>query len=65
MKNFPSLLAVIGAWLCAFGFIHLGIVAFLASSLYAIIAQEDTSIFTLAFLAANSVAFFRLTYAAI
>jgi hypothetical protein len=60
MKNFPSLLAVIGAWLCATGFVLFGIIAFLCSSLVAIYINEDHSIFTFAFFAANIVAFFRL-----
>jgi len=60
MNNFPSLLAVIGAWLCATGLIPPGIVAFLASSIVAIYINEDHSIFTFAFFAANIVAFFRL-----
>lgn len=60
MNNFPSLLAVIGAWLCAVGLILPGIVAFLASSIVAIYINEDHSGFTLAFFAANIVAFFRL-----
>lgn len=66
MKNFPSLLAVIGAWLCAFGFVLPGIIAFLFSSAYAILVQEqeDTSVFTLAFFAANLFAFVRLLNAA-
>ncbi len=60
MNNFPSLLAVIGAWLCAVGLILPGIVAFLASSIVAIYINEDRSIFTFAFFAANIVAFIRL-----
>ena len=60
MKNFPNLLAVIGAWLCATGFVLFGIVAFLASSIVAIYINEDHSSFTFAFFAANIVAFFRL-----
>ncbi len=60
MNNFPSLLAVIGAWLCAVGLILPGIVAFLASYIVAIYINEDHSIFTFAFLAANIVAFIRL-----
>lgn len=61
MKNFPSLLAVVGAWLCAFGLVLPGIVAFLLSSLWAIFVQKDTGFFTLAFFAANVFAFVRLT----
>ena len=60
MKQFPSLLAVIGAWLCATGFILPGIIAFLASSAWAVFVEEDTGFFTLAFFAANIVAFSRL-----
>ncbi len=60
MNNFPSLLAVIGAWLCAVGLILPGIVAFLASSIVAIYINEDHSWYALAFFAANIVAFFRL-----
>ena len=65
MKNFPSLMAVIGAWLCAFGFVQFGIVAFLFSSIWAIIVQEDTSVFTMLFFAANIFAFWRILGAAI
>lgn len=65
MKNFPSLLAVIGAWLCVAGFVPFGIAAFIASSVYAIIVEEDTSIYTLLFFSANLVAAARITYAAI
>lgn len=65
MKNFPSLMAVVGAWFCAFGFVQLGIVAFLISSIWAIIVQEDTSVFTMLFLSANIVAFWRILGAAI
>lgn len=61
MKKFPSLLAVIGAWLCAFGLVSFGLAAFLFSSLWAIVVEEDTSIYTLAFLLANLVAFCRVT----
>lgn len=60
MKNFPSLLAVIGAWLCATGLILPGIVAFLCSSIVAIYINEDHSGLTLAFFAANIFSFFRL-----
>jgi hypothetical protein len=60
MKNFPSMLAVIGAWLCATGFYTVGIIAFLIGSLYSIIIDEDTSVYTLAFLGANIVAFYRV-----
>lgn len=58
MKNFPSLLAVIGAWLCAFGFILPGLIAFIFASVYAIVVQEDINFYTLAFFAANLFAFF-------
>lgn len=60
MKDFPSALAVIGAWLCACGFVLPGIIVFLAASLWAIYVHEDTSLFTLLFLAANIFAFFRM-----
>lgn len=60
MKNFPSLLAVIGAWLCATGFFLPGIIAFLLSSAVAVFVQEDTGFYILAFFAANIVAFARL-----
>jgi hypothetical protein len=60
MKNFPGLLAVIGAWLCATGFTLPGIVFFLISSFWAIFKKGDFSFYTLAFLAANLVAFFKL-----
>ncbi len=60
MKNFPSLSAVIGAWLCATGFVLPGIVAFLIGSIVAIYINEDHSGFTLAFFAANIFSFFRL-----
>jgi hypothetical protein len=60
MKNFPSALAVIGAWLCACGFILPGIVAFLASSLWSMYVHEDFSVFTLLFFAANVFAFFKI-----
>lgn len=60
MKNFPSLLAVIGAWLCAVGFVLPGIIAFLCSSIVAIYINEDHSGLTLAFFAANIFSFFRL-----
>jgi len=60
MKQFPSFLAVVGAWLCAMGFVLPGIIAFLASSAWAIFVEEDIGIYTLAFFAANCVAFWRL-----
>ena len=60
MKNFPSLLAVIGAWLCAFGLILPGIAAFLMSSFVAVFVQNNTDKYTILFFAANIVAFFRL-----
>lgn len=60
MKHFPSLLAVLGAWLCAMGFSLPGIIAFLASSAWAVFVDKDISGYTLAFFAANSVAFTRL-----
>lgn len=61
MKQFPSLLAVVGAWLCAMGLVLPGIVAFLFSSLWAIFVHKDTGVYTYLFLAANVVAFIRLT----
>jgi hypothetical protein len=60
MKNFPSFLAVCGAWLCATGFVLPGIVCFLASSFWSIFHNRDYGFYSLAFLAANMVAFFRL-----
>ena len=61
MKNFPSFLAVIGAWLCATGFILPGVCVFMLSGLYAIFILEDVSWLTIAFFSANCFAFFRLT----
>jgi hypothetical protein len=61
MKNFPSLLAVVGAWLCATGFILPGIIGFIIGSLYAIFIIKDTGWFTILFFSANVFAFFRLT----
>jgi hypothetical protein len=60
MKNFPSMLAVLGAWLCATGFFGFGIMAFLISSVYSVIVDEDTGFYTFAFLGANIVALFRV-----
>lgn len=65
MKNFPSLLAVIGAWLCASGFILPGIVAFLFSSLWAIFVDGESSFYTALFFGANIFGFLRLLNAAI
>jgi hypothetical protein len=60
MKNFPSLLAVIGAWLCAAGFVLAGVLAFILSSMVSILVQGATDRYTVLFFAANVVAFFRL-----
>jgi hypothetical protein len=60
MRNFPNMLAVIGAWLCATGLYLPGIVTFMISSIWSIIVDEDTSLYTLAFFGANIVAFFRI-----
>jgi hypothetical protein len=60
MKNFPSALAVLGAWLCATGFVLWGVVAFLLSSMVAIFVQSQLDKYTLLFFAANIFAFFRL-----
>lgn len=60
MKNFPGFLAVCGAWLCATGFVLPGIVCFLASSFWSMFVHDDISFYSVAFLCANMVAFFRL-----
>lgn len=59
MKNFPSMLAAIGAWLCATGFFGFGIMAFLIGSLYSVIVEEHTGFYTLAFLGANIVGLYN------
>lgn len=65
MKNFPSFLAVIGAWLCALGFVYIGLVVFILGSLWAIFIDDDIDFYTLAFLAANVYGFVRFSNAAI
>jgi hypothetical protein len=60
MKNFPGLLAVAGAWFCALGFVLPGIMCFLASSFWSVFCDDDCSVYSLAFLCANLVAFFRV-----
>ena len=60
MKNFPGTLAVIGAWLCASGFVLAGVIVFLFSSLVAIFINEQSDWRTVLFLCANMFAFIRL-----
>jgi hypothetical protein len=60
MKNFPSVLAVVGAWLCSLGFVLPGILAFMLSSIWAIFVLDDVNVWSVAFFTANIVAFLRM-----